>query len=42
MTVNDIKNEYEKLKEKGLPDTYLLGWLDCALWVIGEKEKEND
>ena len=42
MNVDNIKKEYEKLKNKNLPETYLLGWLDCALWIINIKEKEND
>lgn len=41
ITAEKLKEKYEEVK-KNYPDKeqYLLGWLDCILYVLGEQEND--
>lgn len=41
ITVEKLKEKYEEVK-KLYPnkEQYLLGWLDCILYILGEQEND--
>ena len=41
ITAEKLKEKYEEIKKR-YPDKeiYLLGWLDCILYILGEQEND--
>lgn len=41
LTTEELKDKYKEVKDK-YPDKdqYLLGWLDCILYIIGKQEND--